>query len=88
MPAVQQTIEQVKRIDVDQYKYGFETKIESVKAPVVELIALDGAEIKYSTVQNWYPGDKNGKGGIYNFVTKRGDCRGWVGGWASVLNRQ
>ena len=45
-------------------------------AAVVELIALDDAEIKYSTVQNWYPGDKNGKGGIYNFVTKRGDCRG------------
>ncbi len=42
----------------------------------VELIALDDAEIKYSTVQNWYPGDKEGKGGIYNFVTKRGDCRG------------
>jgi Fe-S cluster assembly protein SufB len=45
-------------------------------AAVVELIALDDAEIKYSTVQNWYPGDKTGKGGIYNFVTKRGDCRG------------
>ncbi len=45
-------------------------------AAVVELIAMDDAEIKYSTVQNWYPGDKNGKGGIYNFVTKRGDCRG------------
>ncbi|WP_370930834.1 Fe-S cluster assembly protein SufB [Bartonella sp. DGB1] len=45
-------------------------------AAVVELIALEDAEIKYSTVQNWYPGDKNGKGGIYNFVTKRGDCRG------------
>jgi len=45
-------------------------------AAVVELIALDGAEIKYSTVQNWYPGDKEGRGGIYNFVTKRGDCRG------------
>ena len=45
-------------------------------AAVVELIALDNAEIKYSTVQNWYPGDKNGKGGVYNFVTKRGDCRG------------
>jgi Fe-S cluster assembly protein SufB len=43
-------------------------------AAVVELIALDGAEIKYSTVQNWYAGDKNGKGGIYNFVTKRGVC--------------
>ena len=43
---------------------------------VVELIALDDAEIKYATVQNWYPGDKNGKGGIYNFVTKRGACRG------------
>ena len=45
-------------------------------AAVVELIALDDAEIKYSTVQNWYPGDKQGRGGVYNFVTKRGDCRG------------
>ncbi len=45
-------------------------------AAVVELIALDDAEIKYSTIQNWYPGDKNGRGGVYNFVTKRGDCRG------------
>ncbi|MCH7821801.1 MAG: Fe-S cluster assembly protein SufB [Proteobacteria bacterium] len=45
-------------------------------AAVVELIALKDAQIKYSTVQNWYPGDENGKGGIYNFVTKRGDCRG------------
>jgi Fe-S cluster assembly protein SufB len=45
-------------------------------AAVVELIALDDAEIKYSTIQNWYPGDANGKGGVYNFVTKRGDCRG------------
>ena len=45
-------------------------------AAVVELIALKGARIKYATVQNWYPGDKEGKGGIYNFVTKRGDCRG------------
>ena len=45
-------------------------------AAVVELVALDDAQIKYSTVQNWYPGDKEGKGGIYNFVTKRGDCRG------------
>jgi Fe-S cluster assembly protein SufB len=45
-------------------------------AAVVELVAMDNAEIKYSTVQNWYPGDKDGKGGIYNFVTKRGDCRG------------
>ncbi len=44
-------------------------------AAVVELVALEDAEIKYSTVQNWYPGDENGKGGIYNFVTKRGDCR-------------
>ncbi|CAL8481656.1 Fe-S cluster assembly protein SufB [Caballeronia sp. S22] len=44
-------------------------------AAVVELIALEGAQIKYSTVQNWYPGDKSGKGGIFNFVTKRGDCR-------------
>src|ERR1700692_987247 len=47
-----------------------------VHAAVVELVALDDAEIKYSTVQNWYPGDAEGKGGIYNFVTKRGDCRG------------
>ncbi len=45
-------------------------------AAVVELIAMDDAEIKYSTVQNWYPGDENGKGGIYNFVTKRGICKG------------
>ena len=45
-------------------------------AAIVELVTLDNAEIKYSTVQNWYPGDKNGKGGIYNFVTKRGHCRG------------
>lgn len=45
-------------------------------AAVVELVALEDAEIKYSTVQNWYPGDKNGLGGIYNFVTKRADCRG------------
>ena len=45
-------------------------------AAVVELIALDDAEIKYSTIQNWYPGDAQGRGGIYNFVTKRGDCRG------------
>ena len=46
-------------------------------AAIVELIALDHAEIKYSTVQNWYPGDKDGKGGIYNFVTKRGLCKGF-----------
>ena len=45
-------------------------------AAVVELVALEDAEIKYSTVQNWFPGDENGKGGIYNFVTKRADCRG------------
>jgi Fe-S cluster assembly protein SufB len=45
-------------------------------AAVVELVALDNAQIKYSTVQNWYPGDKEGRGGIYNFVTKRGACRG------------
>ncbi|MBW8637091.1 Fe-S cluster assembly protein SufB [Hoeflea sp. WL0058] len=45
-------------------------------AAVVELVALEDAEIKYSTVQNWFPGDSEGKGGIYNFVTKRGDCRG------------
>ncbi len=46
-------------------------------AAVVELVALGNAQIKYSTVQNWYPGDKEGKGGIYNFVTKRGKCA-WV----------
>jgi Fe-S cluster assembly protein SufB len=45
-------------------------------AAIVEIIAMDNAEVKYSTVQNWYPGDKNGKGGIYNFVTKRGICKG------------
>ena len=45
-------------------------------AAVVELVAMDDAQIKYSTIQNWYPGDKNGKGGIYNFVTKRGKCKG------------
>jgi Fe-S cluster assembly protein SufB len=45
-------------------------------AAVVELVALDDARIKYSTIQNWYPGDENGKGGIYNFVTKRGICKG------------
>lgn len=45
-------------------------------AAVVEIVALDNAEVKYSTVQNWYPGDKDGKGGIYNFVTKRGICKG------------
>lgn len=45
-------------------------------AAVVELVAMEDAEIKYSTVQNWYPGDKDGKGGIYNFVTKRGICAG------------
>ena len=46
-------------------------------AAIVELVALDNAEIKYSTVQNWYPGDKEGKGGIFNFVTKRGKCKGY-----------
>ena len=50
--------------------------IAQLHAAVVELVLLDDAEIKYSTVQNWYPGDENGKGGIYNFVTKRADCRG------------
>ena len=54
-------------------------------AAVVELIALDGAEIKYSTVQNWYPGDKEGKGGVYNFVTKRGLCeKGAKISWTQV----
>ena len=52
----------------------FETA--TLHSAVVELVAMDDAEIKYSTVQNWYPGDAEGKGGIYNFVTKRGDCRG------------
>ena len=51
-------------------------KENQLHAAVVELIALDDAEIKYSTVQNWYPGDKDGKGGVYNFVTKRGLCAG------------
>lgn len=51
-------------------------KENQLHAAVVELVALDDAEIKYSTVQNWYPGDENGEGGIYNFVTKRGDARG------------
>jgi Fe-S cluster assembly protein SufB len=50
--------------------------INQLHAAVVELVALEDAEIKYSTVQNWYPGDEEGKGGIYNFVTKRADCRG------------
>jgi len=50
--------------------------VNQLHAAVVELVALENAEIKYSTVQNWYPGDENGKGGIYNFVTKRADCRG------------
>lgn len=50
--------------------------VNQLHAAVVELVALEGATIKYSTVQNWYPGDKNGKGGIYNFVTKRGKCAG------------
>ncbi|HEY5639217.1 MAG TPA: Fe-S cluster assembly protein SufB [Dehalococcoidia bacterium] len=51
-------------------------KTNQLHAAVVELIAEEGAEIKYSTLQNWYPGDKDGKGGVYNFVTKRGACRG------------
>ncbi len=51
-------------------------KTNQLHAAVVELIALEGAEIKYSTLQNWYPGDKDGKGGVYNFVTKRGKCAG------------
>ncbi len=67
-------------------KGGYVSYLEGCTAPrrdenqlhaaVVELVALDDAEIKYSTVQNWYPGDSQGRGGIYNFVTKRGDCRG------------
>ncbi|MDP4031913.1 MAG: Fe-S cluster assembly protein SufB [Pseudorhodobacter sp.] len=50
--------------------------IHQLHAAVVEIVILEDAEVKYSTVQNWYPGDENGKGGIYNFVTKRADCRG------------
>jgi Fe-S cluster assembly protein SufB len=67
-------------------KGGYVSYLEGCTAPkrdenqmhaaVVELVVMDDAEIKYSTVQNWYPGDENGKGGIYNFVTKRGACRG------------
>ncbi|WP_019962102.1 Fe-S cluster assembly protein SufB [Woodsholea maritima] len=67
-------------------KGGYASYLEGCTAPmrdenqlhaaVVELVALDDAEIKYSTVQNWWPGDENGKGGVYNFVTKRADCRG------------
>ena len=51
-------------------------KSNQLHAAVVELVALEGAEIKYSTLQNWYPGDRNGEGGVYNFVTKRGKCAG------------
>ena len=54
----------------------------------VELVALDDAEIKYSTVQNWYPGDKDGVGGIYNFVTKRGACRGKIQKFHGLKLRQ
>ena len=50
--------------------------VAQLHAAVVEIVVLDDAEVKYSTVQNWYPGDENGRGGIYNFVTKRADCRG------------
>ena len=56
--------------------HGPDARREPIAAAVVELVALGDAEIKYSTVQNWYPGDENGKGGIYNFVTKRGLCAG------------
>jgi Fe-S cluster assembly protein SufB len=47
---------------------------KQLHAAVVELVALEGAQIRYSTVQNWYPGDARGRGGVYYFVTKRGDC--------------
>jgi Fe-S cluster assembly protein SufB len=63
----------------DSYLEGCTAPIRDenqLHAAVVELVALDDAQIKYSTVQNWYPGDENGKGGIYNFVTKRGKCAG------------
>ena len=62
----------VSDLKVDQ-AYADENQLH---AAVVELVALEDAEIRYATVQNWYPGDKDGKGGIYNFVTKRGACRG------------
>ncbi len=52
------------------------SNIDSDELLGLPVVALDDAEIKYSTVQNWYPGDKDGKGGIYNFVTKRGKCKG------------
>ena len=58
-------------------------KTHQLHAAVVELVALKDAEIKYSTLQNWYPGDGKGKGGIYNFVTKRGACRGRASVWRS-----
>ncbi len=61
----------------DGMKLGRKRRDENqLHAAVVELVALDNAQIKYSTVQNWYPGDKQGRGGIYNFVTKRGKCLG------------
>jgi len=79
-------IGQFERTLIVVEKGGYVSYLEGCTAPmrdehqlhaaVVELVALEDAEIKYSTVQNWYPGDKNGKGGVYNFVTKRGDCRG------------
>src|SRR3974390_660122 len=82
----EQTTGQFERTLIIADKGAYVSYLEGCTAPmrdenqlhaaVVELIALDDAEIKYSTVQNWYPGDKDGKGGIYNFVTKRGDCRG------------
>ena len=52
--------------------YSSNEKTHQLHAAVVELVALENAEIKYSTLQNWYPGDKDGNGGVYNFVTKRG----------------
>ena len=77
---------QFERTLIIQDKDSYVSYLEGCTAPMrdenqlhaanVELVALDNAEIKYSTVQNWYPGDKEGKGGIYNFVTKRGACRG------------
>src|SRR5436309_2412576 len=57
-------------------KLGIPLQEQMLLAGVLELVALDNATIKYSTIQNWYPGDKEGKGGIYNFVTKRGKCQG------------
>src|SRR5258708_633508 len=86
VPIIERNTAQFERTMIIADKGAYVSYLEGCTAPrrdenqlhaaVVELIALGDAEIKYSTVQNWYPGDKNGKGGIYNFVTKRGICKG------------